>query len=388
MADVNFTAERPEDVGVDPEKLAELMQRVAKEVDEGLLPSCQVAIARHGKVAAMATFGDADNDNLYSVFSATKAMTSAAAWLLIQEGKLAIDELVKDIIPEFAANGKDSINVEMLFTHTAGFPYAPFRPSDWADQDKRLARFSNWTLNWEPGSRFEYHPTSSMWVIAEIIERRSGTPFAEFVRNRVALPLGLETMYVGAPESVHHRIKDVTHTGEAMTEEDYAALGMPMPPATEVTPEALLAFNTPEVRQVPVPGGGGHMSAADIALFYQALINGGAALDGEQLWTQATLDYAFTVRNTFPDMLGVSANRALGVVVSGDKTRNGRGFGHTNTEHAIGHSGAGGQLAWGDAGTGISLGYVTNGHDAHAVRQARRGISISNKAAVCALARG
>ncbi len=388
MVDTNFMAEHPEDVGVDPEQLAALMARVTKEVDEGLLPSCQVAIARHGKVAAMATFGDANNDNLYSVFSATKAMTSAAAWLLIQEGKLAIEELVKDIVPEFAANGKEAVNVEMLFTHTAGFPYAPFRPSDWNDKDKRLTRFTNWTLNWEPGTRFEYHPTSSMWVIAEIIERRSGVEFAEFVRNRIAEPLGLDTLYLGAPAAVHDRIKDVTHTGEPMTEADYAALGMPMPPATEVTPEALLAFNTSEVRQVPVPGGGGHMSAADIALFYQALINGGAALGGEQIWTQQTLDYAFTVRNTFPDMLGVSANRALGVVVSGDKTRNGRGFGHTNSELAIGHSGAGGQLAWGDPATGISLGYVTNGHDAHAVRQARRGISISNKAAVCAIAAG
>ncbi len=386
MTDAHFLAANPQDVGIDPGKLAQLLKRVAQEVDEGLLPSCQVAIARHGKVAAMATFGDADNNSLYSVFSATKAMTSAAGWLLIQEDKLAIDELVKDIIPEFATNGKENISVEMLFTHTAGFPYAPFRPTDWNDKARRLERFGNWTLNWEPGTRFEYHPTSTMWVIAEIIERRSNVDFAQFVRNRIAKPLGLETLYVGAPESVHHRIKDVMHTGEPMVEADYTALGMPMPPATEVTPEALLAFNTSEVRQVPVPGGGGHMSAADIALFYQALINGGAALSGEQIWTQKTLDYAFTVRNTFPDMLGVSANRALGVVVSGDKTRNGRGFGHTNSETAIGHSGAGGQLAWGDPTTGISLGYVTNGHDAHAVRQARRGISISNKAAVCALA--
>ena len=386
MTDANFMAASPQDAGIDPEKLEALLQRVAQEVDEGLLPSCQVAIARHGKVAAMATFGDANNDNLYSVFSATKAMTSAAGWLLIQEGKLSIDELVKDIIPEFAAHGKEGISVEMLFTHTAGFPYAPFRPTDWNDPAKRLERYSNWTLNWEPGTRYEYHPTSTMWVIAELIERRTGIDFAEFVRSRIALPLGLDTLYVGAPESVHHRIKDVTHTGAAMTEADYAALGMPMPPVTEVTPEALLAFNTSEVRQVPVPGGGGHMSAADIALFYQALINGGASLGGEQVWTQDTLDYAFQVRNSFPDMLGIPANRALGVVISGDKKRNGRGFGHTNSERAVGHNGAGGQLAWADRDTGISLGYVTNGHDAHAVRQARRGISISNKAAVCALA--
>ena len=86
MADAKFMAANPEDVGIDPQKLDALFERVQQEVDAGLLPACQVAIAREGKVAALATYGDATDDNLFSVFSATKAMTSAAAWLLIQEG--------------------------------------------------------------------------------------------------------------------------------------------------------------------------------------------------------------------------------------------------------------------------------------------------------------
>ena len=386
MPDSQFFAREPEAVGVDSAKLEALFQRVQQEVDEGLLPACQVAIGRQGKLAALKSFGDAINDNLFSIFSATKGITSAAAWLLIQEGKLNVDTLVKELIPEFASNGKEIITVEMLFTHTAGLPYAPFRPSDWLDHSRRLERYAQWTLNWAPGSRYEYHPTSSMWVIAELIERASNMDFAEFVQERIAKLLGLVDMHVGAPEEVHTRIKDVTHVGEPMTAADYEALGMPVPPDTEVTPEVLLAFNTSEVRKIPVPGGGGHMGAGEIALFYQTLINGGKSPDGEQLWTRDTLDYAFKVRNNFPDMLGIPANRALGVVISGDAKRNGRGFGHTNSNRAVGHNGAGGQLAWGDHQTGISLGYVTNGHDAHAVRQARRGISISNKAAVCGLA--
>ncbi|MEM7221314.1 MAG: serine hydrolase domain-containing protein [Pseudomonadota bacterium] len=384
MVDTQFLASAPEEVGVSAAAVDELFARVRKEVDEGLLPSCQVALARAGKIAAMASFGDATNDNLYCVFSATKAITSAAGWLVIQDGLLDVGETVADIIPEFGSNGKDGITVEMLFTHTAGFPHAPFRPTDWNDRARRLERFSDWRLTWEPGSRYEYHPTSTMWVIAEIIERKTGRDFSEFVRERIAKPLGLPDLYVGTPASEHSRVKDVVHVGEPMTEADYAALGMPMPPQTEVTPEALLAFNTAEVREVPIGGGGGIMSAGELALFWQALINGGRALAGEPIWTQQTLDFAFEVRNHYPDLLGVSANRALGVIIAGDKARNGRGFGHTNSERAVGHNGAGGQIAWGDPSTGLSLGYVTNGHDAHAVRQARRGISISNRAAVCA----
>ena len=73
----------PADAGMSQEKIDELLLRVKKEVDEGLLPSAQIAIARNGKVVAFETFGAATNDSLYCVFSSTKAITSDAAWLLI-----------------------------------------------------------------------------------------------------------------------------------------------------------------------------------------------------------------------------------------------------------------------------------------------------------------
>ena len=78
-------------------------------------------------------------------------------------------------------------------------------------------------------------------------------------------------------------------------------------------------------------------------------------------------------------------HRALGVVIAGDKRRNARGFGHTNSELAFGHGGAGGQIAWADPATGISLGYCTNGHDRNGIRSARRSIGISSRAAICAV---
>ena len=72
--------------------------------------------------------------------------------------------------------------------------------------------------------------------------------------------------------------------------------------------------------------------------------------------------------------------------IAGDADRNYRGFGHTNTELAFGHGGAGGQIAWADPGTGISIAYCTNGHDRHALRQGRCGVGISSPAAGIALA--
>lgn len=386
MVDQKFIADSPAEVGIDETKLAELLSRVRKEVDEGLLPSAQIAIARHGKLAAFETYGDTPRNPLYCVFSSTKAITSAAAWLLIQEGKLDVSEKVSDIVPEFANNGKQDIYVEQLFTHTAGFPHAPFRVTDWNDKAQRLQRFSDWILNWEPGSRFEYHPTSSMWVIAEIIERRSGTTYQAFVRNRISEALGLTDLWVGTPAEQHSRIAAVIHVGDALTEDDYRNLGLPVPPVTEVTEEALTSFNSPEVRQTPVAGGGGIMSAAELALFYQALVNGGKSIDGNQIWQPETLEFARRVRTAdlIDQTTGHTVNRALGVCIAGDEKRNFRGFGHTNSPLAFGHGGAGGQIAWADPASGISIGYCTNGHDRNPLRQGRRSISISNRAAVCA----
>ena len=377
----------PESVNVDPDKLAQVVERARREVDEGLLPSAQIAVAREGRLVLFETFGGATNDFLYCVFSSTKAITSAAAWLLIEAGDLSTDEVVADIVPEFGTNGKDVITVEQLFLHSSGFPNAPFRPTDWPDRDRRYARFAQWRLNWEPGSRFEYHPSSSMWVVAEIIERRSGRDFTEFVRTEIADPLGLADLHVGLPAAENPRVAEIVHCGDPMTSEDYARLGLPEPPVTEVTEDAILSFNKPEIRAVPVAGGGGIMSAADLALFYQGLLHGGSA-DGRRIWKDETLRMARRVRSgdLRDPLTGVPVNRALGVVVAGDTWRNMRGFAHGNSAEAFGHGGAGGQIAWADPATGISVGYCTNGHDRNPMRLGRRGVSISNRVADVAVA--
>ena len=371
--------------GLVVDQVAKLLERAQKEVNEGLLPAAQIALAKDGELVFQASYGSAKDDSLTCIFSATKAITSAAAWLLMQEGKLSESEIVADIIPEFAANEKDQITVEQLFSHTAGFPSAPFAPLDWDDKDARLGRFTRWRLNWEPGSKFEYHASSSMYVIAELIERRSGMGYREFVRNRVLGPLGLKNLFVGLPASENARALPCEHVGDALTPEDYKKLGVPVPPVTEVTEEAILAFNRPDVRAVGVPGGGGFATAGDLALFHQALLHGGLP-GSEELWPESTRTNVRRIRSgDFTDMLFKKpANRALGLIISGDDSRSFRGFGKSNSPDAFGHNGAGGQLAWADPATGLSLGYVTPGHDRNSIRQGSRGVAISSIAAQCA----
>jgi len=395
MIDTRYIAGKPEDLGIDSEKLEMVFARAKRDVDDGTLPSAQVAVARHGRLAGTRTFGrarqggaerPATDDTLYHVFSSTKAVVAAAVWLLFEDGRLSLDEKVADIIPEFGTNGKEAIDVETLMLHAGGFPLAPFAPEHWTDREKLLETFAMWRLNWPVGSRYEYHATSMHWVLAEILHRRGGADFKTFIRERITGPMGLDELYVGCPLDQQHRVADVTYVTPPVE-----------PPGGwgEVTPEAILRFNEPEVRAAGVPGGGAVASAATMALFYQPLINRGVTADGRHIMKPETIEFATKVRarphhidealKLIDPSLNVNTNRALAVVVAG---RDGyaylRGFGRTCSPRAFGHGGAGGQIAWGDPQTGISVAYCANGF-VDPMTQGRRITAIGSLAANCVM---
>jgi CubicO group peptidase (beta-lactamase class C family) len=87
----------------------ELLAAAEADVTRGWLPACQVAVARDGKLAAFATFGDATDDTRFAVFSATKPIVAAAAWVLMGEGLLDVARPVADYVPEFATHGKHAV---------------------------------------------------------------------------------------------------------------------------------------------------------------------------------------------------------------------------------------------------------------------------------------
>jgi CubicO group peptidase (beta-lactamase class C family) len=358
-----------------------LLARARREVDDGLLPSCQVALAFEGELVANEVFGDAALDERYCIFSATKPFVASTMWTLLSEGDVALDDRVGDLVPGFGENGKADVTVEQVMLHTSGFPHAPLGPPVWYDREARLQRMSDWRLNWEPGTRYEYHPTSAHWVLAEIIERTVGDDYRDVVHDRVTGPAGLPRI-VGIPEEEQAGIRDLALVGEhASPDELEAAFGVRELPATEVTDELVMRFNDPDVRALGVPGGGGFARASDLALFYQHLLH-----DPNGIWDPEFRAMATgVVRNSLPDPMGVPANRSLGLILAGDDgMSNIRGLGRAVSPEAFGHNGAGGQLAWADPATGLSLGYVTNGYDVHEVREPRRGTAIGSIAATCA----
>jgi len=388
MLNPELIGSKPEDVGIDSEKLEAVFARAQRDVDQGVLPSTQVAVARNGKLAGIRTFGSAvqggeerlaSDETLYSIFSSTKAVVGVAIWLLFEDGLLKLEERVAEIIPEFATNGKEVVTVEQVLLHTGGFPYAPLRPEFWGDHERLLEAFERWRLNWEPGTRYEYHPTSAHWVLSEIINRRTSTDFREFIRKRLTEPMGLDELFVGLPPEHDARVAEVRWVSEAVE-----------PPGGwgEVTPEAILRFNGAEARRSGLPGAGGIASAAELAMFYQPLINGGQTVDGKRVLKPETIAFGTAVRTEerhVDPVWKVPANRGLSVIVAGDDGNAFmRGFGRTCSPLAFGHAGAGGQIAWGDPQTGVSVGYCTNGFTDW-LTVGRRVTAISSLAGLCAM---
>jgi CubicO group peptidase (beta-lactamase class C family) len=364
---------------IDTASIERLVARARREVDEGLLPSAQVALALDGEVILDETFGEASPESRYCVFSCTKVFVAGAVWTLIQDGLLDVTRRVVDYIPEFGTNGKDVVTVEQVMLHQSGFPSAPLGPPKWATTEGRLEAFGKWRLQWEPGTKFEYHPSSAHWVLAELIDRLAGADYRDVIAERITTPIGLPRV-LGITEPVPVRVPHSVG-GVATPDELEEVFGVRELPATEVTTDAVSYLGTPEAMAVGLPGGGGVMRAADLTLLYQELLH-----NTHGIWDPAVLtDVRTNVRSRLPDVwTGVPAARTLGLVTAGDDgLAPMRGFGHTNSSGAFGHNGAFGQIAWADPATGLSFAYVTDGLDEHVIRQGRRGIALSSIANEC-----
>jgi CubicO group peptidase (beta-lactamase class C family) len=359
-----------------------LLARAKRDVDEGLLPSCQVALGLDGKVVLHEVFGDATVDTRYTIFSATKPFVASVVWQLLGDGLLDPETRIADVLPSFGTNGKDAITLDHVLLHTAGFPRAPLGPPRWDTHEGRAEAFAAWRLNWDVGTAFEYHATSAHWVLAEVIHAVTGLDHTDAVRTRVAEPLGLSGFALGVTPGADEGIAEISLCGEPTDPDELeAVLGIREIDPGEVTDDALLGFNHPKARAVGVPGAGAVATAADVVTFYQALLD-----DQQGLWDPAVLhDVTTVVRNTFPDpMMGTPANRTRGLILAGDDGKsNLRGMGKTVSPGAFGHDGAMGQVAWADPATGLSFCYLTNGRDLDFLREHRRTTAVASRAAVC-----
>ncbi len=324
--------------------------------------SCQYAVGLGGDVVAFETFGVATNAHRFSIFSATKPFVASVVWLLMADGLVDFSARIDQYVPELGAAGLGGVTVEQVMVHTAGFPTAPMDTVEGGDAPRRRARFATWSTEWEPGSRFEYHAESAHWVLADVIERVTGEDYRNVLELRVCAPLGLPRM-LGIPL------------------DDQADIVAMVPTSDAAAADPLRRLDEPLARASGNPAGGGCMTAAHLARFYQGLLhNPGAVWD-----TEILRDAKTNIRCTFPDpLMGVAANRTAGLVVAGDDGKHELRyaiFGRGCSPGSFGHAGAHAQVAWADPESGISFAFLTN---AMHVDMMQSGISSNRLATIAA----
>jgi len=334
-----------QNLGLAPKPLEHLDALIRSHIEEGRYPGAQIALARHGKLALFRTYGDAktegarvsaSNDTLFLLFSQTKVLTSAAVWTLVEQGRLSFMDKVADHLPEFAARGKGEITLEQVMTHQGGFPNADVTEATWTDHALMRAQVCDFSLEWTPGTRLQYHGRAAHLVQAMVIEAATGQDFRDVIRERVIEQLGLgNDIFVGVPESQQVRCAD-TYAPEPRD-------------------------NSAAFRSAGLPSGGGYATARGMAAFYQALGHGGK-LGDVRLFSPRLV--AYVARNhtgESPDhaMTGIPMHRGLGPHVRGGSDRI-RGLGTIGAPQTFGQRGVGTSYSWADPTSGVSFTYLTN----------------------------
>ena len=259
-------------------------------------------VADHDAVVYRGASGHADlqgrqplrEDAIFRIYSMTKPITSVAALMLVEEGRLRLDDPVADYLPAFAslqqvtggnvdapllAPVTRTLTIRHLLTHTVGFAtggddirvasallqrQAPEDASDLAGYADRVARAP---LATEPGTRFRYDGVNTE-VLARVIEVASGQPFDRFLQARIFSPLGMRDTGFEVPAAQRSRVM-------ALTSRDAAG-------------RRVLA-DTPSARTPGVPlraytsGAGGLYSTAADYLRFARMLAGGGTLDGTRL---------------------------------------------------------------------------------------------------------
>lgn len=246
-----------------------------KYVEEQEIPGGVALFHEAGRPAEIAVVGDANvesktamaDDTLFGVMSMTKPISATALMILVDEGKVSIDDPVSKYIPAFA-NAKtksgepvSDLKIRHLLTHTSGLggDQGCYESLE-ATANALAAR----PFDFQPGERWQYGP--SINVVGRIVEVVSGKPFDEFLRERILDPLAMS-------ETTFHPSEDQRKRMAVLYKK--SADGKSLEPGERWS-------GAGEPGCVPNPSGGLFSTAADMDRFYQMILNGGE-LDGHRI---------------------------------------------------------------------------------------------------------
>ncbi len=363
-ADGALQVASPSTLGFSEERLTRIRDLLAADSASGRIPGAVVLIARHGKVALFdavgkqnATMGTAmTRDAVFRIYSMTKPITTVAAMMLVEEGRLRLDDPIAKFLPEFdkpqvgvekpGADGKPTleteparrpITVQDLMRHTAGLTYGFFGSGlvKKAYVDARLnegdpstaefvQRLAKLPLAYQPGTTWDYSQATD--VLGRVVEVVAGKSLYEFEKERLLDPLGMtETSFHVTDEARRARI------AEPLDNDRSFGVGAEM--------------NDPRIPRRYESGGGGMVStASDYARFLQMLLNGGE-LDGKRYLSPQTI--AFMTSDHADAQSGITKGP---LYLPGPGYGFGLGFAVRTSTGAAAYPSSVGEYYWGGAG--------------------------------------
>jgi len=303
-------AAQPEQVGFSSAGIARIDAYLQNEVDTSKIPGAIMLIRRNGQTAYFKSFGVRDPatkapmtpDTIFRIYSMSKPITTVAAMMLVEEGKLRLDDALSKFIPAFAevkvgveVKGEDGkmhldlvaakrpITVQDLMRHTSGLTYGFFGEglvkkayveaglgADDPDLTQFVERLAKLPLAYQPGTIWDYSQSTD--VLGRVVEVVSGKSLYQFEKERLLDPLGMKNtaFYVTDPAR-------------------QPMIAEPFP--NDHTIGAGAQVNDPRVARKLESGGGGMVSTLDdYARFAQMILNGGT-LDGKRYLSPKTVAY-------------------------------------------------------------------------------------------------
>jgi CubicO group peptidase (beta-lactamase class C family) len=358
------TVARPEDVGVSSQRLDRIGQTVQQYVDQGKVSGVVTLVLRKGQVVQSGAYGKRDiengspmaKDSIFRIASMSKAITSVATMMLMEEGKLALGDPVSKFIPQFKKTtvaveyrdgsspaarpvvvtvpAKREITIHDLLTHTSGVSYGTGPAEEqykaaniysWYFADKNepigpvIERLAALPFDAQPGEKYVYGFNTD--ILGVVVERASGLSLDEFFRTRIFTPLKMNDTHFFLPPEKRDRLVTVYGYNAGKLERQ----PNPGKGQGEYVDGPRVCFS----------GGAGLLStASDYARFLQMLLNGGE-LDGARLLGPKTVE--------------LMTSNAVGTLHNNGKFGFGLGFEITEHVGRAGRPGSVGEFGWGGA---------------------------------------
>lgn len=259
----------PAEVGMKAETLAKIPVRLQEFVTNHEIAGAVTLIARNGRIAHWEAIGWADvenqkpmqKDSLFQIASMTKPITATALMILVDRGKVRLDDPVSRYIPEFegiTVKGQplaQPVTVQHLLTHTSGLTGSQRTEATLQATVEQIVKGG---LSFQPGERWNYSP--GLTVCGRIIEVVSGMPYEQFLEKEIFQPLGMvDTTFVLNETQRVRLAKAYQRTSEGQLKPGGGASWL---------------IEDSGVR-APNPSGGLYSTAGDLARFYQMVLNGG-----------------------------------------------------------------------------------------------------------------